>query len=774
MAGRQDVFQEAMNQGHSAAWDQNWDRAAVFYRQALEEFPEHPQALTNLGLALIELQDFEGALECYQHAAAVSPDDPIPMEKAAQLFERMGDLDPASQASLRAAEKYLNNREVNKAIENWERVTRLSPENIHAYTRLALVYERLGDKEKAVPSYLALASLFQAAGNMEKAVSAAKRALTIQPDSPEAAQALAYLKETKPLPKPERPRGGTAPLRMSQVRQLEATSDGSQEEAGLDPIARARQRALMTLAGILFEGTEKEDGGEEGSRGLQAIVSGGASAQRTTSTDHTRIVLHLSQVVDLQTQGDNIHAADELERAMEFGLENPAANFDLGYLYMQNGRLESALRQLQFAVHHQDFALGTRLLLGDLFYQKGQVGDAAIEYLEALKLADVEVAPEDWDNDLRQLYEPIIDAERRSTNLEAQEQLCDNIKKILIRQDWRAQVQLARKQLPNFGNGNAPPVPLAEILTQAHSSHVIEALSHIYELSGTGNLRSAMEEAFFALDHAPTYLPLHTYIGDMLMQQGNIQEAAAKYLTVAKTYSSRGESTQSINLYRKITVLSPMDLTARGRLIDHLIAAGQEDEAIEEYLNMAEMYYNLADLRMSRKTYTEALRLAQEARADRAIQVTILHHMADMDLQSLEWRQALRIFEQIRTLQPDDLKANSNLVALNFRMGREDQAKAELDNYLTYLIENNQIQTALTALEELVEEYPKRAPIRRSLAEVYEQLGRKEEAVTQLDALGEILMEAGDRAGATLVIQRILSLDPPNKAEYQQLLDQLQ
>jgi hypothetical protein len=36
MAGRMDVFQQAMNQGHSAAWDQLWDRAAGYYRQALD------------------------------------------------------------------------------------------------------------------------------------------------------------------------------------------------------------------------------------------------------------------------------------------------------------------------------------------------------------------------------------------------------------------------------------------------------------------------------------------------------------------------------------------------------------------------------------------------------------------------------------------------------------------------------------------------------------------------------------------------------------------
>ncbi len=38
MAGREEVYQGAMNKGHSAAWDQRWDQAADFYRAAYEYF----------------------------------------------------------------------------------------------------------------------------------------------------------------------------------------------------------------------------------------------------------------------------------------------------------------------------------------------------------------------------------------------------------------------------------------------------------------------------------------------------------------------------------------------------------------------------------------------------------------------------------------------------------------------------------------------------------------------------------------------------------------
>ena len=169
---------------------------------------------------------------------------------------------------------------------------------------------------------------------------------------------------------------------------------------------------------------------------------------------------------------------------------------------------------------------------------------------------------------------------------------------------------------------------------------------------------------------------------------------------------------------------------------------GQITEAVNEYMELADVYYNLADLDMTRKTYTDALRLAQTSRLDRSWRVQVLHRMADIDLQSLDWRQALRIFEQIRTLDPNDEKSRSNLIELNFRLG----------------------------LEGLVHENPERVSIRRRLAELYRQTGMRKQAIETLDAIGEALLESGDRSGALKVIEEILSLNPPNAVDYQNLL----
>ncbi len=770
MTGRNEAFLQAMNKGHSAAWDQDWERAADFYRQALEEDPDNPQAFINLGLALFELQEYEESLRCYLKVIKATPEDPVPIEKVAQLYQRLGNLDRAQQVGLHAAELYLKKKEVNKSIENWTRVLRINPENIQAHARLAVISEHLGDKQRAVYEYLMLASLYQHADDLEKATRAVNRALQISPNSAEARQALTMLRDYKPLPMPGRPQGGTGPLETAHIQPgFDAAEDESEP---LDPITEARQKALTVLASMLFDIADDDQLEQVSRRGLQSIMRGTGSLRPQKQIDRTRIMLHLSQVVDLQSQGDIVRAADELDRAINAGLDHPAAYYDLGLLRSMDNRLESSVRYLQYAVSHPDFGLGARLLLGQAMTEMGKLKDAAVEYLEALSLADAAIVPEKYSDDVRQLYEPLIEAQSQETDSVALEKLCESVSELLLRADWRDNLRRARLQLPTQDNGG-PPIPLAEMLLQTRSSRVVESLSKIYELERGGYLRSSMEEAFLALEYAPTYLPLHAYMGELLLKQGQLTDAINKFVVVALTYGSRGEPRRSVDMFRRVTQLAPMDLNSRSRLIDQLVALDKTDEALTEYLDFGEVYYNLADLEMARKTYNEAMKLAQTSGADSTWRAKIMHRIADIDLQSLDWRQALQIYEQIRNMKPDDTKARSNLIELYFKLGQETQAMVELDNYLAFLINAGRHGDATKFLENLVHEDPKRPHVRRRLAELYKREGMTADAIAQLDAAGESLLDAGDRVGAAQVIEAILALEPDNISDYQALLAQI-
>ena len=232
-----------MNDGHSAAWDQEWDKAVSAYRRALQEFPDHPKALNSLGLALYQLNNIEEALQIYVNVAKVSPDDPAPMEKVAQISERLGELKKAVEASMLAGDLFFKQRDTDKALENWVRVTNLNPEHALAHSRLAQVHEKLGHAPQAVTEYLAIASILQRAGNLDKAKEMVGKAQSLLPNSTEVKQAITSLNTGQLLPKPMRGKGGTGPIRMAQVKQLQQPA--ATQSAGLDPIALIRLKDFI-------------------------------------------------------------------------------------------------------------------------------------------------------------------------------------------------------------------------------------------------------------------------------------------------------------------------------------------------------------------------------------------------------------------------------------------------------------------------------------------------------------------------------------------------
>jgi len=766
MPGREDIFQKAMNDGHSAAWDQEWDKAAAAYRKALQEFPDHPKALNSLGLALYQLGNFDEALQIYLNVTRISPDDPVPLEKVAQLSERLGNLKTAMDASMKAGDLFLNQRDSDKAIENWVRVTNLNPDHAIAHSRLAQVHERLGHIQQAVIEYLALASIVQRAGNVEKTGELVNKAVQIQPSSPEANQAQILLKSGQLLPKPMRGKGGTGPIRMAQVKQLQQPK---QAASGLDPIAEARQKSLSQLAELLFEYSDDSPDAQQ-RRGLSAIVKGTGQLAMQQS-EQTKVVMHLGLAIDAQTKGQDAQAAEELEGALEAGFKHPSLYFSLGLLRSRGDRLESALRFLQNSIKHKDYALGTRLLIGQTYFKKGLLKEAAVEYLEALKLADAVTAPPEESDEIRQLYEPLIELQQRQDDDIVARRVYDNVKSLLMRPDWREQLHRVREQMPKQEGGIS--MPLAEVVLQVQSSSVLESINRINQLARMGNLRSAMDEAYDSIRQAPTYLPLHTLMGDLLVQDGRDPDAITKFGVVAHAYEVRGEVGQATKLLRRIIQLAPMDLNARSRLIDQLVARGHMDEAIHEYLELADLYYRLAELDMARKTYTTALRVIQQGNANRDWNVHILQRMADIDLQRLNWKQALRVFEQIRTLRPDDDGARRQLVELNLRMGQETQAMSELENYVDYLDGNGKTEQSILFIEDTIKEHNDQHLLKRALAEQLHRAGRTEEAISQLDTLGELLMQTGRKREAMEVINQIILMNPPNVEDYRQLLVQM-
>ncbi len=714
MAGNRQVFHKAMNEGHNAAWDQNWEQALKAYQEALNEFPDNPSASSSYALAQYQLQFFDNALKAYIHSAKVSPEDPIAFEKIAIIFQKLGKPKEAIQAALFAAELYLKQKDVDKALENWQIVVELDPENLQARSRMALIREKIGQVQLAAKDYVLLAGNLQNRGNSEKALEVITRARELDPANPDLLQAIKIIYSGQKFPKPTLPKEGMEPHRTAVTKELPSKIKIKESP---DPISEARQLALEFFAKILFEMAD-DQGAEQGKPDIK--FRGFSRSSPGFEPDFQKIQLHLTNLLDAQTKQNYLLSISEMEKAIKSGFNHPAGFFDLGLNQSNASHNEEALKNLKQSVYDQDFALATRILNGKILQRMNQNKQAAIEYLAALKIADVSVSEKNETEKILQTYEPMTTLLSREDDPRVQANLCENVNGILNQKNWRQNLQRIKDELVN---SEYQATSFSELILQPQFNRVMESIKYINELVGKKYFWSAMDESFQALLYAPNYLPLHIFISDLLVKEKNFPDAVTKLMVVANTYIARGETAQAIKILRHVIELSPMDFPPRNRLIEQLLAQGNNDEAVSEYIELADIHYQQTDLEAARKVLTDAFGASQQNSTNRDLGVQILGRIADIDLQRLDWRQAIKVYEQVLDLSPEDMSARENLVKLNLKLNQVDQAQVELESWVNAPGKNKR-EEIISFLKKLVTEFPREEMLQRILADQVNQRSR--------------------------------------------------
>jgi tetratricopeptide (TPR) repeat protein len=268
-------------------------------------------------------------------------------------------------------------------------------------------------------------------------------------------------------------------------------------------------------------------------------------------------------------------------------------------------------------------------------------------------------------------------------------------------------------------------------------------------------------------------LPLHLRLADILIQEGRAEEAVHKYTTIAHTYQVRHAQQNAVAIYRRALDIAPMDIDVREQLIRTLLEARLFDQAIEQYIAVADVYYQLAQVNRAVEKYSDALRYAPQSDPTRHWEANILNRIGDIYMQRLNWQQAIRAYQRVRRIDPEDEKARSYLADLYFKTGQRDQALQALDELAEFYRAQQQPQKSLSALQEVARSHPDELGVRMRLAKSYLDMQMKTEAMAELDAVGELQLNAGMTQEAIRTVQAIIRLGPENVQGYQQLLAQL-
>ncbi len=742
VAGNRLRFEESIQKASDLVWAEKWPEAVRAYERALEEFPDEVSALLGYAWALLNAKRLDKALVVYRKLTKLDPQDPGPFERIAEILEKQGQRDEAAKIYHEAALRYSKQGLSSKFVSNLEASVRLQPHDPQVWAELLQQYQTQADIEKSVLAAVWLAYLYQDE-HRDWAIEVCRQAQEFNSYDPRIAQVLRMLQSHQPIQQPP-PIGERIPMPDETLG--EGGAEEEEEEETHSPVDITRKRALEKLAESIFE----ED---------RPQVQGLSSME---------VDLLIGQAIDAQTRGDLEKALSAYERLLEAGVSLPSIHFNLGMLYKEQMRFDEAIPQLEKALRDPEYVLGSHFALGECYQAQGQFSEALQHYLEAVKIVDLGTIQREQADDLIRVYEGLAQSLINTGKPERIQQLGQTLVEFLSQRGWETEALQARKRLDSLA-GSGMVLSLAELISLPGSEDILRSVALAQEYQRRRKFYCALEELFHVLSKSPDYLPLHYMLGNLMLDNEQVELGLKKFRMIARTYEIRGQDRQALATYQQILRFSPLDIDTHRIVVDLFIRRGQIDEALNQLFQLADAYYQLAQPDRARDTYAEALKLAPQGSAKKNWKLRILHRIADLDTQRLSWSDAVRDYEQITRISPYDERALIGLFRLYPRIGKTRRGIGALDRLLKHYLEERKVSKALDMLEDLIAETPDNIALRSRAAQLYLNLGRRKEAIEQLDALGDLQLEAGQKKAAVKTIKMILSLDPPNREAYESL-----
>ncbi len=193
-----------------------------------------------------------------------------------------------------------------------------------------------------------------------------------------------------------------------------------------------------------------------------------------------------------------------------------------------------------------------------------------------------------------------------------------------------------------------------------------------------------------------------------------------KALSAAEKYVQQGKMQNAIVEYEKVIKADPKDLTVTNTVGDLYSRLGDADKA------------------------TECFKTVGDAYATQGFTV-----------------KAIAMYKKISKLKPS-LESVLKLAELYTQQGLFNDARAQYLQVAEEFLKSGELDNAVRIFQKILEMDPENTNMRVRLAEVYVRLGKKNDAWQIFSAAAETLRSKGNLPGAEEVLQRMLTLDPGN------------
>ncbi len=749
MAGNREAYAHWMRQAIQHSQRSDWAAAAEAYRRALVEFPSELAATIGLGKSWVEMGQLPRAFKAFEYAVQLAPRDQLALASLADVQERLGLLSEAAATYDTLAEVALQEGNLQAAADAWMRATRLAPERSETYRQLARTLERLGRPRQAAAEYVSLGFIYERRKEWGAARACYQEALRLDADND---VAYARLQALQPAARASRELESPTPADRAIRDTAELLGLDGGEDQGTpekdDPFERARRMALQQLADTVFA--------TEGENALNPAL-----------------IPLITQGIDQQTRGQLHEAVKSFQKVLDAGYDHAAVFFNLGALYYEQRQYQNAIEAFRRSARDRAFALGAHYALG-LTYWAASTADRALEhFLEVARTVDLTtVAPERIEQ-IDKAYQQLTDQHLAHADAREIETFVKTLTHFFARPGWELLAQQARHNMDRLAAEEAPRT-LAEYLRSPETGVIVDTLALVAELEERQMLATAAEQCLYAISRAPDHLPLYLRLAELQAAQGHYEQASTLYRSVVETLRVRGDLEHALQICRNVLAQWPMDVRARAQLIALLRERDAIEEVLEQYLILADSYYQLAEVDRALEQYEEALRIVTRSQARIKWEVHILQRMGDILAQRMEWERATWAYESIAALMPREAAAQRRLVDLYFKQGRSSAALRALDRLCQLYYQQGKAGEISAMLRDLVRTYPDEMGLRARTAEVYAAQGLTQQAIAEYIALSRLQLQAGLRDSARETLETILKLGPEQPEAYRRLLARLQ
>ena len=272
-------------------------------------------------------------------------------------------------------------------------------------------------------------------------------------------------------------------------------------------------------------------------------------------------------------------------------------------------------------------------------------------------------------------------------------------------------------------------------------------------------------------------------LGRVYEDKGDRSGACAEYLRACASFRKAGQETGTIALLLRVKRMAPDRLDVRRHLIAACMVAGENGRAAVECGELCRLALDGGDSALAFQTLEQLRELAPDARGLRMSCVQLLHDRGHA-LQAREelirmfeqyegqerWEQALEICQTAGDLFADDSGFTTRRLALLKRLGRQEEALADLKRLAEEQRRAGDLEGASQTLAEVLEMAPEDIRCLSDLADLRLQQDRREDGAYLLRRLVEACRADGDLDQALACQARMVDLAPRSIEERRSLI----